>query len=120
MAFKSCSYDYMFFGAEFHQGENLRPTAAFFISDRSIRYMDIAMATPHNSIDPAFACVSVQTRKRREAVVSREPVPKLPSILPSPNGIPVSSQPPHGPVWLWNTAERTCGGEVSPPSLAAA
>lgn len=51
--------------------------------------MAVAIAIPHSSIDPRF-----------------------PSLLPPLSGMPVSSQPPHPPVWSWLLLSRLQTGSV--------
>ena len=38
--------------------------------------------------------------------------PKLPSLLPPLSGMPVSSQPPHPPVWSWLLLSKLHTGSV--------
>lgn len=65
-------------------GAYRRPTAARFFSDLSRRRVDTATATPQRRMVPRF--------------------PRWRSPL---SGIPVSSQPPHGPFWSWCGVERS-------------
>lgn len=51
--------------------------------------MAVAIAIPHSSIDPRF-----------------------PSLLPPLSEMPVSSQPPHPPVWSWLLVSRLHTGSV--------
>lgn len=66
-------------GSCVHGSTYRRPTAAFFLSALRTKNVAMAIPRPHRMIDPM-----------------------LPRCRPPLSEIPLSSHPPHGPVWLWN------------------
>jgi hypothetical protein len=68
----------------------LRPTAAFFISERHIKKRATSIARAEISIDPRVGQTGVSSR----AGCSRRELPKLARTFPPPNVMPINSQPP--------------------------